>query len=1272
MSAARRFISVVLASLCTLVGLLALGSAPALALPYHKYEAQIAGGGPMTVDGGDLLVNEGSRLVEYDVSSDVLVAQLGASSVGVGGFSLGVAEGHATGEGEVYVGASGEAVGVLGVGGCGTVACASLQREWKGVDTPNGSFIYNKSSERVGLMEGVAVDNSTSAADWAKGDVFVATTSNYTGANFNVDVVDVFKPEAGGKEKYVAQLTNESVGGEAFEPFAPGGSGAVAVSAVNGDVMVVNNQSVVDVFEPKGVGEYALVRELTGPYENAPFGSISGVAVAGGSGLGAGDVFVSASGGVYEFSPSGEFLDRVAGTPSESFGSPGSVAVDPGSGRLFVGDAGAIDVFSGALVVPDTVMEGVANAKYESGSGSWALDLTGSVNPDGAGPATCRFMWGTTPALGSEARCEGPGESAGNPLPNGSSPVGVHAGVSGLAADTTYYYRLQAFNANGPNEGEEIEDQRFTTGGPGVHGESASSVTSTSVTLNAEIDPDNAPTSYYFQYGTSTAYGESVPLAPGVALGSGKGDVGVSVHLQGLAAGTVYHYRVVAVGESGGEVVTVVGSDETFTTQAVGSLFTLPDGRAWELVTPPDKQGAGIVAIGGSEDGDVIQAAGSGDGITYDTTAPVVADPAGSRSIEATQVISLRGAPGVWSTQDIATPHNEGAAELPVGETSEYRLFSDDLSLGFVQPVGETPLGSLPAGSEKTVYLRGADGEYEALVTSGNVQPGCKFGGNETYGGVKFVDGTPDMSHVLVTGPGCLYPGGAEGLYEWSEGGLRPVGVLPDGEIVGGGLAGVRRGISNDGSRVVWESGGVLYLRDMASGETVQVAEGASFQIGDGDESRLFFTSGGSLDVFEVTSGSGQPLAGETTKLVESGVEGEVLGASEDGSYVYFVDSGVLGDGAQHGAENGGHNLYVEHYDEAAKAWESPSFIALLSSEDSPTWAPENGFLSKMTSRVSANGRYLVFMSERSLTGYENRDANNGEPDEEVFLYDAGTGRLVCASCDPTGARPVGLFVGEHAEESTLVDHIKTWENHWLAANIPAWTPSTLSSPAVYQSRYLSDSGRLFFNSSDALVPADVNGKEDVYEYEPSGVGSCQTPGYGQSASDVFVEGAGGCVGLISAGTSSEESAFLDASESGGDVFFLTSSRLAPQDVDTSYDIYDAHECTTGAPCAPPPVAAPPACTTADSCKPAPSLQPAIFGAPASETFAGSGNIVASGSTPVVTGRSLTRAQKLAKALKGCASRPKRKRAGCRRLARKRYGASSGRVEKSLSVKAER
>ena len=109
--------------------------------------------------------------------------------------------------------------------------------------------------------------------------------------------------------------------------------------------------------------------------------------------------------------------------------------------------------------------------------------------------------------------------------------------------------------------------------------------------------------------------------------------------------------------------------------------------------------------------------------------------------------------------------------------------------------------------------------------------------------------------------------------------------------------------------------------------------------------------------------------------------------------------------------------------------------------------------------------------------------------------------------------------------------------------------------------------------------------------------------------------GAGGCVSLISAGTSSEESVFMDASESGNDVFFLTAARLVPQDVDTSLDMYDAHVCSASQPCVSAPVS-PPACSSGDSCKAAPSQQPAIFGAPASATFSGSGNVIPAPTAP--------------------------------------------------------
>jgi hypothetical protein len=136
----------------------------------------------------------------------------------------------------------------------------------------------------------------------------------------------------------------------------------------------------------------------------------------------------------------------------------------------------------------------------------------------------------------------------------------------------------------------------------------------------------------------------------------------------------------------------------------------------------------------------------------------------------------------------------------------------------------------------------------------------------------------------------------------------------------------------------------------------------------------------------------------------------------------------------------------------------------------------------------------------------------------------------VCASCNPTGARPHG------------------------GSSVPGWTTQ------LYQSRYLSgDSGRLFFDSSDALVPQDTNNVEDVYEYEPPQGGEGSPPNDTcTTQSAIYVPASGGCVSLISSGTSPESSSFMDTSETGNDVFFLTTARLSVRDVDSAYDIYDA------------------------------------------------------------------------------------------------------------------
>jgi hypothetical protein len=260
-------------------------------------------------------------------------------------------------------------------------------------------------------------------------------------------------------------------------------------------------------------------------------------------------------------------------------------------------------------------------------------------------------------------------------------------------------------------------------------------------------------------------------------------------------------------------------------------------------------------------------------------------------------------------------------------------------------------------------------------------------------------------------------------------------------------------------------------------------------------------------------------------------------------------------------------------------------------------------------------------MSRRPLTGYDNRDAVTGVRDEEVYLYGANGGRLTCVSCNPTGARPKGVVrtgsIGNGQVNLPLAGgSAEGFDSKTVfAAILPSWNRYRLDA-AEYQPRYLSDSGRLFFNSMDGLVAKDSNGVGDVYQFEPEGTGSC-APGATDGsvilrpARPFEIEGQtgeelAGCVGLISSGTSGEESAFLDASESGDDVFFLSTAKLSPADVEGGRTVYDAHVCSAASPCPPPPPPAAPTCS-GDACQ-QPATAPSDA-TPGSLTFRGAGNV---------------------------------------------------------------
>jgi len=546
---------------------------------------------------------------------------------------------------------------------------------------------------------------------------------------------------------------------------------------------------------------------------------------------------------------------------------------------------------------------------------------------------------------------------------------------------------------------------------------------------------------------------------------------------------------------------------------ACSTARALPDGRAYEQVTPVDKNGGDVGGPGdGGLDGGALasalgQSSTDGDAITYVSLTSF----GDARSAPfTTQYISRRGADG-WSTEAISPPAAvSGELNLSL---SSFHFFTGELSAGLLDWRQPTLTEETPQGFDN-LYVRDAGGTYRLVTTVAppNVTP-------ENYT-VTFTGASPDLSHVVFEANAALTAGAPEGarsLYEWAGSTLRLVSVLPGPGGVAAASAGAGDGsddnfanvVSSDGSRIFWTDGeGQLYVRENAM-RTVQLnASRRAVSLGDGSATLRAATPDGAKAIFtDETPLTDEPndngglyeydlederLSDLTPNEGDPGVQG-VLGMSEDGSIVYFVASAALAPHASAGAEN----LYVARGG-------AIEFIAALSGEDGADWT--QSFQSR-TARVTPDGQHVAFFSQASLTGYDNADAVTGNPDSELFLYDAREQSLVCVSCDPGGARPVG------------------------PASIPPGT-----SPS-YEPRILSEDGsRVFFDSGDALVPADTDGRQNVYEYED------------------------GTVHLISAGTSGENSTLVDTSAEGRDVFFTTRSQLVAGDEDESSDIYDARE----------------------------------------------------------------------------------------------------------------
>ena len=846
--------------------------------------------------------------------------------------------------------------------------------------------------------------------------------------------------------------------------------------------------------------------------------------------------------------------------------------------------------------------------------GSTSVIANCGIDPEGSATSTS-FQF-VDQAGFEEGGFEGPAVEETSEGVSTGDDFDLHAvplGLEGLEPETTYHYRIVARNADGgPVVGPE---STFTTRPPLELGESwTSEVGGTSARLKAEVDPIGNPATGFFEFVDDAKFQASgfaeASRAPDagaepIDFGAGEGLSLGSAELSGLAPGTTYHFRLTV----SNSFATLHGPAHIFRT-SVDAPPGLPDSRGYELVSPAQKgsaeAGGQKGAAGGLNDTGftkIQQGSADGEAFTF-TSFTSFDDP---KSAPGTSQYLARRTAGGWTSRNI-TP--AGHSQNPLQPPS--RGFTPDLAFG-AMVVGEPPLTPEADPNHPNIYLQDDDSGALQLLSLGTptVSPQetdhycVGFGGASADGSRAFF-----LANGALTANAPVAPGFS--LYEWSAaGGVKLVSVLPgelpaqpsvangfgaQGNGCGTGQTIERGAVSADGSRVFWtfvpKSGATRLLARVNGTETVQLdakqggtgnAGNGKFRAASADGSRVVFMDNGKLVPgagegglyrYDFAAAPGTRLTDLTPAAQPAGVEG-VLGASDDTSSVYFVATGVLTEAANERGEKataGGHNLYVW------REGQGIAFIAALQVEDDHDWNPEPH---EQTARVSPDGSTLAFVSRASLTGYDNL-AEGAEgcqlTDEgelvgdrhcnEVYRFDAASGSLSCASCTPTFARPRG------------------------PASLPAW-----SSP-FQQPRYLSaDGGRLFFQTLDGLDPHDANGRQDVYELERAGVGSCD------AAAPTFSAGAGGCLFLVSTGGSGDESFLLDASEDGRDVFFSTRERLVGQDIDERYDVYDAR---TGGGFAPPP-AEPEECGD-ESCRPDGESAPELR-LPDSSVTGGGGNL---------------------------------------------------------------
>jgi hypothetical protein len=1081
----------------------------------------------------------------------------------------------------------------------------------------------------------VAVDNSEEVSDTAKGDVYVADSTNNTVQRFSES--GAVQAEFKGRCETAGEV--QPCAGSALIPFAE--LEGVGVDSA-GNLWVYDGNSNLDEFDSAGHYLKTFISEHGARPGALALDSLGELYVIGGD-----EVrvlkFDSATGAELESEePNSDFskgVTAIAVSPATNnllvndgdridlygpFGQPNNKPEQTFSSEgltdshgLTVGKeetayaslrtAGQVQSFEYVPLVPKVEEESVAHL------GASEATISAHVNPFGEA-ASYHVDYGLTPSYGAST----PEQGIGAP----EEAVPVQASITGLEPNTEYHFRVVAKSAAGTTMGA---DQTFTT----VASSEASAALPDGRAYELVSDPAlPGPGEVYVPIASPTKPPtELVPaLQPFRAAADGE--------------------AVAYVGDpalSGGTGQTGAGFGNEFSAKRDAQA------HRWESADITPQVGEAGETIGSP---------------TYESFSEDLSLAFFSTST--TPVFSKGASPEGPS---------EGCAGLfTLSNTGYHALFGEKLGTGS-GACGEYTHGGAPYHAQNLLFAGANKGTATVPANS------------------QFLLQTPAP---LTPGDHQASVGEGNNLYLSIDGHVKPIGILPGGEHDADAALGSTSGepkvgaehsipgdfsnvISADGSRIFWtalepaEEGGkpvserlkALYVREDATsasastlqldaseapaGNGVKEAEereersgGGRFWTATPDGTKVFFTdcsrltedstaqsgegcvhtsgqgnvfTGNDLYEYDFAKPAGSRLSDLSTDAnvgdsLGADVQG-VIGASEDGEYVYFVANGVLAGANAEGAKptSGQPNLYVRHGGVTAFIGQTgEEALELFGENFMGTWRPNLGY---RTAAVSADGRHLIFQSTNRLTSFNNNGVS------EVYLYSAegGLGRMICVSC-AIGGTDAGPVVESGKP-------VPRQGSYLYASTNPTFTPRWMNN----------DASRVFFNSDEPLVPRDNNGVQDVYEWERAGHGSCTSQP--------------GCIYLLSGATNATRSYFIDADTAGDNVFFTHRGALGEIGVSSERNLVLDARVGGGFPPQPPPE-----CT---NCQP--TAPPPTFSHSPAATFSGPGNLTsAPPPTPTKTPAQI-RAERLTKTLKACRAKHNRaKRLACERQARRRFG----------------